>query len=663
MPPYDGTIKRFNLIDFKIEHLGRAYTINDLSDAVFLNNFIYSLDLSIQQIVVYDLNFNVQKAFKTLLPIYGIFNAGKNSEANATFASALSTGINNTYENLIVQYDLLNNLVLDTICSFPFDSTIGFPGLNFSPSEFLGSDPECDLLLDLDRDNSSGLYPYDYRLSKTLCLESIRAISDTDLFIHTSLPLDSMTLVVHGILDPGLEILRFNTTMPGILLRKINDSSYILKGPRNTLDSVYRLELLNIRYEHLPGRRSAGTRRIEIQGYSAVKAGTKVSAYITIGSSLPFSGRDTTIVVCGPKKISGLSRAIGGQPGGRWTPGLVSAPDDFDSALDLAVSYRYITGDSICGLDTAVVRILRGNAVTPMTVSIDSVLCLSATFAFNGQIYRDTGRVTQTISNTQGCDSVIYQIRIRTTPFPPINISQDREFCVGGDSITLSIDTIYHQVQWKRSVTSFGNRNFARTFQAGLYEVSGLDGYRCISMDSILIRLNPKPTINVEDMLGLDYIKDRPINISYFGAAQYRWSPPTGLSCIDCPVPLLTDDKDHQYRIEVTSAQNCMNRDSILITYRKTNFFVPNVIKLHSTDGGINNKFYIQSSEAGTYDLQIYDRWGHVVYGAQDLTINDPTGAWEPAQTRASAGVYVYKVVLYTSRGEVLKAGDVTVYE
>ncbi|MEP7323637.1 MAG: hypothetical protein ABI761_17055 [Saprospiraceae bacterium] len=559
----------------------------------------------------------------------------------------------------ISKYDFKTN-TFTPVCFIKMPDQIWYAWVT-SPDEFLAGDPECDLLLDLDRDNSSGLYPYDYRLNKTLCTESSTMISDSDIYLHTSIPLDSVILVVHGILDPGLEILTYNNTIPGLSLRKINDSTYILKGPRNTPDSSYRAALLAIRYEHLTGNRTSGTRRIELQGFSVVKAGVKVSAFINLGS-IPNSGIDTTITICSHKKITGLSKMIHGAPGGKWIPGLTGG-DDYDSALDLANEYTYITGDTICGMDTAIVTIKRGIGTTPMNLTIDTVLCKGNSFVFGGTTYKDTGKFVSIVRSIQGCDSIIYNLQIKSSNILPIDSKQDKALCAG-DTITLSVDPIYQQITWIRGVIALGTQPNIRTSSAGEYIVSGIDKNQCKSTDTILVRLFTKPGINVEDMLGLEFINDRPISINYSGnPVKYTWTPPAGLSCANCAVPNLVDDQDRKYKIEVNNAQNCKANDSLLVTYLRANYFMPNAIKIQTQNIGNNNKFFIQGNVAGSYDLQIFNRWGSVVFTTKDLLINDPSSGWLPSETGSPPGVYVYKVILHTVNGDVLKAGDVTVLD
>ncbi|MFZ1751026.1 MAG: hypothetical protein WAU01_12570, partial [Saprospiraceae bacterium] len=77
-----------------------------------------------------------------------------------------------------------------------------------SPLEFLASDPECDLLLGLDRDNSSGVYPYDFHNRSITCLDSKSTrIVDDDVYLHTSSDLDSVVITLTGDLDGSAESL------------------------------------------------------------------------------------------------------------------------------------------------------------------------------------------------------------------------------------------------------------------------------------------------------------------------------------------------------------------------------------------------------------------------------------------------------------------------
>lgn len=637
-----------------------------IQDIIFSDGNIYLLDGINDKFIICDTSFNrigsissIQHSTTSIISISDICDKSKNLAYHCSKPS--NDGIAYCSDTIFVSdYDFKTN-TFTPVCNIKF--TDKWAVRVSSSAEFLASDPECDLLIDLDRDNSSGLYPYDYSSNNTLCKDSSASIADTDLYIHTSIPLDSIILTLHGIHDITLESIQFlSNPNDQIFLRKLNDSTYILKGPTNTSDSLYRKSILALRYVHQGSMRTPGVRTIELQGFSTVKAGTKINAYISVGSTQPYSGRDTTIAICGVKKIQDLSKLIGGQPLGRWIPSFSSGPDQFDSFLDTGTTYRFVVGDSICGVDTAIVTFIRNAAVTPVSISIDTAVCPGLSFSFNGSIYTDTGRYSQIIPSSSGCDSVIYNLTILPHVISPIRLSRDKEICMTGDTVNLSVHSSYQQILWGGNIFTPRNLPVARTILPGGYAVSGIDTFGCKSMDSVLLR---PPTLRVitRDMIALEYESNRTVDVSYLGIKPmtYTWSPPIGLSCYDCAFPVLTDDKDHLYRIEVLSEVGCKQIDSLLVTYKRKNFFFPNALNIGYTSRDGNNNFYLQSKESITYDLEVFNRWGSLVYRQVALISNDPGLGWRPEVSNTLPGVYIYKARLYTTSGYIEKIGDVTV--
>ena len=643
-----------------------------IEEMIFKKDKIYLFDRNNNKFIICDTLFNrISKSAILPVPASHFLSYSVSCDSISTYityCSAADSTLNSQcfLNSFLGTYDFRTNTVTP-ICriNITTGSTAFFNLSPNSPVEFLSSDPECDLLIDLDRDNSSGVYPYDFKLHKSICLETSVAISDTDLFIQTSAPLDSIKLIIHGIRDGFLERLIANFSVSGFILNQLNDSTYSLKSILPATDSLYRAAFAAISYVHLGTNRTPGIRQIEVQGFNIHKAGHKIYSYITVASSRPYSGRDTTIIVCGTKKISGLSKLIGGQAGGRWTPAL-SVNDNYDSSIDLLDAYSYLIGDTVCGFDTAIVQLIKTGSVTPVIKNIDTVLCIGKLFSLAGRTYQDTGHFSQVIVNLQGCDSIIYDVRLRSSPIPRIKVSISREICVVGDTISLSVDTTYRQVLWGGNIFTPNNLPVAKTRLPGGYLVSGIDRYGCASTDTIMLR-PPAFSITTNDMIDIDFIPDRPLDVSYSAIGQpslYIWTPPMGLNCYDCAIPKLTDNIDRVYKIEAHSEVGCRYFDSILVTYKKpTSYFAPNIIKLQSLDNNNNSRFFIQGEESHPYDLEIFDRWGHVVFVGRDFLMNDSSSAWIPNDTNSSPGVYVYKVIIRTPTGDQLQAGDITVMQ
>ncbi|MBK9255048.1 MAG: gliding motility-associated C-terminal domain-containing protein [Saprospiraceae bacterium] len=222
-----------------------------------------------------------------------------------------------------------------------------------SPLEFLASDPECDLLLDLDRDNSSGVYPYDFRNEAIVCTENkITPIVDDDLFLHTSAFLDSIVISLTGDLDSDAEGLTLDSSLPDALLSYQN-GRYLLALSGDRSDEAWRTALKAIRYAHTGDITSAGVRTLTIIAYNSIKS-NQAQCFIRIGERA-YAGKDTTLLVCAKQKVDGVSFLLKGQTGGTWQPTLIN--DVYDPSTDNESVYHYIVHSPECGNDTAVLNI------------------------------------------------------------------------------------------------------------------------------------------------------------------------------------------------------------------------------------------------------------------------------------------------------------------
>jgi hypothetical protein len=358
------------------------------------------------------------------------------------------------------------------------------------------------------------------------------------------------------------------------------------------------------------------------------------------------------------RKIDLLNTLVNGI-NGKWDNNLKSGTDAYDSKLDTLSHYMYISGDSICGLDTADLFIKRSIGIVPLNIDIDTVLCFKDSLALANKIFKDSGKYTLVIPSVTGCDSIVYSLHLSIDTMS-IHILQGKELC-DGDSISLSIDPGFNSIKWTNSSNNtFGTLPKSIISIPGQYIVTASSKHMCVSSDTIDIKSNPKPKINSRDMINIEYIKDTPLDVNYVGPiSKFNWTPPTGLSCHDCAVPKLVSDMDNKYFILITTAQGCMSLDSITVTFLKRKYFFPNAISMKSLNE--NKFFFLRSNISIPYDLDIFDRWGHVVYSHKNLVTNDLASAWDPDVTRSPAAVYVYKAVLHTGRGDELKAGDVTV--
>ncbi|MBK7700619.1 MAG: hypothetical protein IPJ39_18795 [Saprospiraceae bacterium] len=122
----------------------------------------------------------------------------------------------------------------------------------------LASDPECELLFDLDRDNSSGVYPYDFRNEGIVCNTSkVTSIVDKDVYLHTSADLDSIIITMSGDLDGASEAIVFSNIVPNATLTFTNNRYLLsLTGDRSDAAWMQVLQALSIVILVLPHQRA-----------------------------------------------------------------------------------------------------------------------------------------------------------------------------------------------------------------------------------------------------------------------------------------------------------------------------------------------------------------------------------------------------------------------
>ena len=149
------------------------------------------------------------------------------------------------------------------------------------------------------------------------------------------------------------------------------------------------------------------------------------------------------------------------------------------------------------------------------------------------------------------------------------------------------------------------------------------------------------------------------------------WSPfeefdPCDISNLDpCLNPWLAPIQESTYQILVTNAIGCSAESSITISVdQAVNVFIPNVFM---PDGyGVDSQFRIYTNGAvkRIQNLQIYSRWGELIFQAIDYEPNEQIGIWDGSfnGSNVNPGVFVYKAEILLKDGSIkLYVGDVTI--
>ncbi len=176
--------------------------------------------------------------------------------------------------------------------------------------------------------------------------------------------------------------------------------------------------------------------------------------------------------------------------------------------------------------------------------------------------------------------------------------------------------------------------------EANSYDVVVMDAQGCT--DTIFAVVVPEPpqmevfiqpdSNLIEIPLG-DSIQLGLIINNNIGGTIIGWDPlytPGNISCLDCPNPWITTYENNRYEVTVTDENGCMASDEIRVQIIRDNLvFVPSGF---TPNDDLTNDVLMVHGKTGTKVLtfRVYDRWGELVFRADDYDINStmPNHVW-----------------------------------
>ncbi len=138
---------------------------------------------------------------------------------------------------------------------------------------------------------------------------------------------------------------------------------------------------------------------------------------------------------------------------------------------------------------------------------------------------------------------------------------------------------------------------------------------------------------------------------------NYTWTPATGLSSSFVLQPTASPRQTTTYTLQVTNEFNCTNTDSVIVFVDySTHLFFPNAFSPNGD--GMNDYFNYYAYGINTINLQIFNRWGEVVFQTDHLNV-----WWDGKRNNKPepVGAYVYMAVATGLDGkQTVWKGDLT---
>ncbi|HWB63135.1 MAG TPA: gliding motility-associated C-terminal domain-containing protein, partial [Chitinophagales bacterium] len=214
-----------------------------------------------------------------------------------------------------------------------------------------------------------------------------------------------------------------------------------------------------------------------------------------------------------------------------------------------------------------------------------------------------------------------------------------------------------------------GQNNTSGSFaplNTGTYNFIATDAHGCA--DSGTVSINQPDAINIEltpdsTIIKLGQNLALTASTNYDPYTSYLWTPAEGLSCYDCPAPIVAINSTMQYFLTVTATINghdCTADTTLTVTVIPDyDIFIPNVF---SPNNDLNNDFFqIFGNLQGIKFLQaeIFDRWGEKVFESNNIYFKwDGNFKGKPVPQQVLT--YTIRVVFVNNHTEKLFTGSLT---
>lgn len=282
------------------------------------------------------------------------------------------------------------------------------------------------------------------------------------------------------------------------------------------------------------------------------------------------------------------------------------------------------------------------------------------------------GEYTLVVTDQIGCSATI-TTEVENIAGPQIlDISTTPALCeeaTGTALITLNDDQQDYKFHWvfpNGDIVDTDEGNL--TLPAGQYDVEVENEFGCIASAIFEVERHSPIVVDLgEDLevqLGEEIVVQPFVNFS--GEMTYEWISEAVLPCNDCEKLNLTPTDNAVYQVVATNEYGCTATDEIEIkVLPNAEVFIPNVFSPNGD--GANDYFTVFGGNnlQAIARMQIFDRWGNVIYEETGLTPNVETEGWDGyfKGEPLGQGVYVYVIQLHFIDGKhKVVTGDISIF-
>ena len=214
----------------------------------------------------------------------------------------------------------------------------------------------------------------------------------------------------------------------------------------------------------------------------------------------------------------------------------------------------------------------------------------------------------------------------------------------------------------------FSQEKYFLNLSHGFKRMYALDENKCVLKDSFSIDTGARIRVLLDSVYNFEldqkgFIKPNIVVVmADLSQVQYRWSPSTGLSCVDCLMPEFNGYADEtKYTLFVRHTETCIDTGQAVIRVRNTKLeelfvptgFAPTQLATHLE----NRVFKAYGNKVKSFRMLVFNRWGEKVFESNHID-----QGWDGSYKgqKAPVGIYTYDIRYEILNGKkYIKTGEV----
>jgi gliding motility-associated-like protein len=278
---------------------------------------------------------------------------------------------------------------------------------------------------------------------------------------------------------------------------------------------------------------------------------------------------------------------------------------------------------------------------------------------------------TVTAADANGCTAARSFALTQPAPIIIDKVYVHNSPCFGQNKGAIGITSVLGGTmpfQYSANCNAYQADSLLQNLLAGSYTVCVRDANNCTTSATAIIGEPLPKSVNAGNAVTIELGNSTHLEAvqSPFGnIGTFSWSPVQGLLCATCRQTDAAPTETTIYTVTFRDAAGCDYTDTVRVTVNKTRpVFVPNVFSPNGD--GYNDVFHPFANGAVRQikRLQIFDRWGELIYEATNLPINNDRYGWDGTfkGKLVTPATFVYRIELDFIDGAVQTYnGDVTV--